>query len=503
MAENETSVVQNAQIQAMEDNLYRLLLAREFGQQTYGGDRDYYRILGYKQQIRLRDYHERYERDDIASRIVDLPPQDTWRNPPRVSEKGDTETPFVRAWEALATRVKVWSHMARVDRLAGIGHYGVLMLGIQGGPSDQPLQESYPGPEALRYLRPFAQIHAEIESLNENPNDPRFGMPETYNLTFDNEREMLVHWSRVIHVADNKLDDEVMGVPRLKKVWNRLDDLTKLVGGSAEATWLNMRRGTTFQTREGFKLSGDNDAIEKRQDMIRRYVHDMARVLVLEGLEVSDLGSSTVDPRGAYEVIISQISAATNIPQRVLIGSAQGELAAAEQDTKIWYDHIAARQITWAEPELLRPFIDRLIQHGILPAPSGDYHIGEQNEKGDWQWPSLWQVSEVEAAAIAMNRGQSVAAVRNPVTGTVPATEGELRQILGLPYDVPADESLPAPVPPEPGPGPQAPPDEPDMGDDGGDDVTSNLNTALENYENGEISAAELARYAALQWGHK
>lgn len=499
--------VNDKQIAAMEASLYRLLVAREMGQQTYGGDRDYYRVLGYKDQISLTDYHERYERGDIAARIVDLPGQDTWRNPPMISEGGDDETEFARAWRAMATRLKVWAMLSRVDKLAGIGTYGVLLIGAPGDPA-RPLGTFGGQPEAVRYLRPFAETNATIQDTDLDRKSPRFGLPKVYNLSFDQGDDMLVHHSRVVHVADNKLDDEVHGVPRLKKVWNRLDDLTKIVGGASEAMWLNMRRGTMFTTQDGFRLSGDDADVEQRQDMIRRYVHDMARILVLEGMEATDLGTSNVDPRGAYEVIISQISAATNIPQRVLIGSAQGELAAAEQDTKIWYDYIASRQVSWAEPDVLRPLIDRFIKHGFLPAPMGDYHIGTKTDKGQWKWPSLWQVSEVEAAAIAMNRGQSIAASRNPVTGTVPVTEGEMRQILGLPYDPPKGERLPPHFQPEELPDKMGarPPegDEPaDENTNGNAAVEANLQTALDNYERGEISAAQLARFAAREWAER
>ena len=50
--------------------------------------------------------------------------------------------------------------------------------------------------------------------------------------------EKKVHWSRIIHVTDGLLDDEFYGFPRLQRVWNKLDDLLKVVGGGSEAFWL-------------------------------------------------------------------------------------------------------------------------------------------------------------------------------------------------------------------------------------------------------------------------
>lgn len=504
------------QIAANLSNYYREVLAGELGQQSYNADRDYYKVLGYRRNISVNDYLNRYERGDVAARIVDLPSQDTWRKPPPISDGGRKDSDFLVAWNQIVKRLKVWSALARADRLCGIGRFGVLLLGIAGGTLDTPLRPATAeerGPESLAYLRPLSEANVDIVlPLNNDDRSPRYGMPEYYNVTLQSGagdgRTIRVHYSRVLHIADNKMDNEIYGVPRLKKVWNRLDDLQKLTGGSAEATWLNMRRGTVFTTREGHKLDGDAEAVSDRQDMIRRYVHDMARILMLEGLEVQDLGSSTVDPRGAFEVVISQISAATNIPQRVLIGSAQGELAAAEQDTKIWYDYIASRQVTWAEPEVLRPFIDRLIKYGVLPAPaSGEYEVGIEDDAGERAWPSLWQVSKVEAAAISMNKGQSVAAMRDPVTGYIPITDGEMRTILGFPEDgaptpeVPeAPEEEPLMEPPEEFPEEELPETGPDETEP---EPARNLKTAVDNYRNGDISARQLARFAALEWGRK
>ena len=483
---------------------YRDFLGSELGQQSYGTDRDYYRILGYKRTVTINDYWTRYERGDLAARIVDLPAQDTWRRPPKITVNGSDEHEFVKAWNELARRLKVWSVLSRLDRLAGLGRYGVLLLGVAGGTLEQPLSMQE-GPEALHYLRPFAELHAEVTEIEQDRNSPRYGLPLKYKLTFEeqdssHEDEVFVHWTRVIHVADGKLDSAVYGVPRLKKVWNRLDDLMKLTGGAAEATWLNMRRGTVFHTQEGYKLSGAAADVEDRQEMIKQYVHDMARILVLEGMEVGDLGSSTVDPRGTYEVVLAQISAATGIPQRVLVGSAQGELAAAEQDTKIWYDQIASRQTTYAEPDVLRPFIDRLIEYGMLPAAPEGYDVGEEDENGERKWPSLWQVSDVEASAMAMNYGQAVAAMRNPVTGRIPLTEQEQRRILGVTGDVPEGEKIeitPMPVRPAEGGGGQGRPRQPSKA---GPSPSNNLDQALKNYENGKISAKQLAQYAAMSW---
>src|SRR5690606_7683273 len=109
--------------------------------QTFGGGRDLYTILGYQtaDPIDYRVFLARYVRQDIAGRVVDLPAQDTWRRPPEIRD-GDGETEFEKAWAYLVKRLHVYHYLERIDRLAGVGRYGVLMIGTRDGkPASEPL----------------------------------------------------------------------------------------------------------------------------------------------------------------------------------------------------------------------------------------------------------------------------------------------------------------------------------------------------------------------------
>jgi hypothetical protein len=87
-----------------------------------------------------------------------------------------------------------------------------------------------------------------------------------------------------------------------------------------------------------------------------------------------------------------------------------------------------------------------------------------------------------------MNRGQAVAAVRNPVTGVVP--DWAFERILGF---VPEEEQTQEPLPARPQEPEREPVTEP------GPEPSANIEQALQNYEDGEISATQLAQYAALE----
>jgi hypothetical protein len=98
----------------------------------------------------------------------------------------------------------------------------------------------------------------------------------------------------------------------------------------------------------------------------------------LKGVDVKTLGSDVADFSGPVKAIIELISAATGIPQRILMGSERGELASS-QDATNWNDRIRDRRTLWAQPYVVRPFVNRLISVNALPKP--------KNNKFITRWP--------------------------------------------------------------------------------------------------------------------
>ena len=66
---------------------------------------------------------------------------------------------------------------------------------------------------------------------------------------------------------------------------------------------------------------------------------------------------------------------------------------ASGQDAKTWNARVRRRQTLYAEPMVLRPFIDRLIAMGVLPpAQEGGYDVS---------WADLNTLTDMERADIA------------------------------------------------------------------------------------------------------
>lgn len=370
---------------------------------SHSSARDYYDTLGYPQELTIDDYLGKYERDPLGAIIVNFPAEETWRDAPTVKDGRDKdateESAFVAAWDDLAESLRAYHYCARADILAGIGEFGVLLIGVAGaGDLSQPVTRA--SADDILYLRPYSRHAVDVRSYETDPESPRFGLPLLYELalsdvgSLDNvrpttaTRKIPVHHSRVIHIAEGLLENEIYGRPRLQRVYNLLDDVLKVVGGSAEATWKLMRKGFVLNVRDpNTKIT--EDSAQNLEQQFDEYDHGLRRYIRAKGMEVHDLGSEVVDPSGLFDVIIALIAAATRIPQRILLGSERGELASS-QDGANWAGHIASRQVNFAEPVILRALINRLMGWGALPQPdAGNYSA---------VWEPLFEMNAIEKA---------------------------------------------------------------------------------------------------------
>ncbi len=389
-------------IQVLTDLVSRAQLAGQLGMQ-YSGDRELYTILGYKENLQYSDYWLQYDRQDIAAAIVDKPAEATWRGSIAIEENSDAEeTQLERAWLDICKELRIKSKLVSLDKLTCIGRYGVLFMGLSDAINKETLITEPKGKPKLLYIKVFSEGQATIDKFETNPTNSRYGLPLLYNLTIQNNSNgsseiFRVHYSRVIHVVRNPLNDDVYGSSVLKKVFNRLMDLEKLTGGSAEMFWRGARPGYAGKLDEGYQLSADDE--EELLKQLDEYEHNLRRILVNRGLSMESLTTQVSDPSSHVDIQIQMISAQTGIPKRILTGSERGELSSG-QDSVQWKEIIQTRREEYAEHAILRPFIDRLMALGILPeAIEENYEIG---------WSDLFAVGDKERADIGRVRADAL-----------------------------------------------------------------------------------------------
>lgn len=421
-----SNVSDQRKIQILSALLGRTQLMAQLGMQ-YDGDRDVYQALGYPTSVTFEMYAAKYARHDIAKAVINRPVHATWQGDIQIVETNDQEeTEFEKSWKQLWLGLKLKSKFVRLDKLSSMGKYGILLMGYNDVNSvDSWSRPVSKGTRKLLYVKPLSEGSAKIQSYESDTSNERYGLPRLYDVTLKNpdgtsQQQVRVHYSRVIHVAGDMMESEVEGTPVLQAVYNRLMDLDKLVGGSAEMFWRGARPGFQGEVNPEFTLTQEvRDALREQWD---EYEHNLRRVMVNEGVKFSPLEVQVSDPRQHVDVQIQMISAVTGIPKRILIGSERGELASSE-DKGSWLELIQGRQRDYAEPQILNPFIESCMDYGVLPQSSG-YHV---------VWPDLYSPSEKERADIGQTRASALMNyMNNPAAEIVFPPELFIEFMLGL-----------------------------------------------------------------------
>lgn len=413
---------------------------------TFGGDRRVYEVFGWPLDPTYLTYEHLYQRGGIAKRIVQAYPQAAWRSQPTISEDGDpgTETAFELDWMELVESRLVYHYLMRANTMARLGEYSVLFMGFNDGATaeqlDQPVgavRGATPR-DRLLYLKPYHQTAVQVLLWDEDPSSERFGQPNVYQLQYQtplignklSQRTFRVHHTRVIHIAEDVLEDDLAGQPCLQAVLNMLLDLEKTCGASAEAFFQQWPPGMTMKADKDANIDTTQfQDGEAGQQMIQDFIHGFKRWLILQGIEINSLQPALGDPSKVTDVLIELIAGTTGIPKRILLGSERGELS-SEQDETNWNKRIEEYQQNWAEPFLLRPFIDSMIAKGVIKAPGGE-------GKYDVEWKESTALGEQVRAEIAQKKAAAIAAYASaPGAVEVVPQDVFLSEVMGFSEEV-------------------------------------------------------------------
>lgn len=400
-----------------------------------GTKRDINFECGYPEVITAALYKEMFSREGIAKRIVRVLPDESWAEDPGVFEtEEETETEFEKALIEIEFKNHIWHYLARIDELSGIGRFGILLLGIDDGKElNMPVDginekgEKTGKPACkLLYLKAFDESVVTIKEKEKDISNPRYGLPVMYSVVFSKGSGGLstkdVHWSRVLHVADNREMSEVFGIPRIECVYNRMIDLRKILSGSGEMFWKGAFPGYSFEVNPELKdVELDTDAIREE---LEKFQNSLQRYIAVTGVTVKSLSPQVADPSKHVEIHLKTIAISLGVPVRILFGSEEAKLASS-QDVRTWNRRLRKRQEKYLTPMMVRPFIDRLIAIGVLPEPK-EYFV---------KWEDLNTVSDEEKAQIAGTRTEALAKyVQGSVDELIPPQE-YLTKILGMTSD--------------------------------------------------------------------
>lgn len=432
---NVVDATEEFELRTLSGLISRMQLANLAGLR-FSGKRDLYSVFGYEKVLDPEHFLAKYARQDIASRIIDAPPGATWANPPTLKEEGDLKT----KWEELTKEIDLWGAMHRVDRLARLNQFSILLFGFDDTSDFEAPLNTQRDAKSLLYVRAIGSRQIDELSFVSDERNPRFGMPEMYNIKFDDPatksvtaghvttkglRNLKVHASRIVHVVENPLEDETFGFPIIQRVFNLLDDLLKTTGGTAEMFWLAGTRGMQADIDKDMDITpADAKALS---DEIEEYQHQLRRFIRTRGVKLNVLESETPQPKEMFDVIMALISGTTGIPRRILLGSEAGQLA-SEQDRANWADRIAERRTLFCTPTILRPTVSLLQTVGLLP----DGHA-------EFVWPSAFIMSPLEEGMAMAQKARAIGNISRQIGNKQPmqiTSREEARDIVGLEGDL-------------------------------------------------------------------
>jgi len=413
---------------------------RFFG--NFNGRRDYNKIFGWDNVLNLEAMRYMYNRGGIAKRIVDAYPNAIWSGSPMVYVEEDTEDKWYKAFNEFTEKFDLWSVLSRLDKLAGLGEYAILLFGTNKGGLDTPLMPN----STVTFLQPYGQANASILQWQTDPTKSDFGMPLIYQITPQTGGgvgaknglsgpvsgptmgSFRVHSSRVLHVANGNLEDKVYGQPRLAPVWDLLTDLRKVIGSSSESYWINANRGLQADVDKEMTL-GPEDAAALSAE-IQEFYDGLTRFVRTKGVKLNALENDIADPTGPFGVLVTLVAGATGIPKRILLGSEAGQLASSE-DRGNWAERVKEERKLQTNPVIMRPLLARLIAMGVVPQPNGNLNV---------LWPDAYHMSPLERG---QTQAQSARSIANLVkmfesksqTASELLSREEARALIGLSTD--------------------------------------------------------------------
>jgi hypothetical protein len=409
---------------------------------------------GYPTVIIPKQYRFMYDREGVARRVVDIYPDECWSVDPVLydtEDKHDRTTPFTEDWDNLCddNEVNPLHYLHRTDILSGVGRYGILLIGTDDGedlsvplPHIDSWGRKVKGQRPLNilYQRPFDELMCHVINYERDPTNPRFGRPVYYHVLFADVRvgepgmtaanisvtSRIVHWSRCIHIADNRESSEVFGVPRMQPVFNRLCDVRKILGGSSEMFWKGGFPGLSIELDPTLTTAGVTTDTQSIDEQMQRYADGLQRYIGLVGMTAKSLAPQVANPEGNIRAQLEAIAISIGVPLRIFTGSEQAQLASG-QDVRTWNRRLTKRHHKYLSPQMLRPYAGRLVAFGTLRPP--------KDERYKIFWPDVNMPSEDDRSKIA---DRIAATMLKYITGGVfqvfPPLEW-FTNVMGIPQD--------------------------------------------------------------------
>jgi len=311
-----------------------------------------------------------YRESWLAMRIIDTPVEDTTRAWYKLQTSLDDED--IMDMRRLEARHSVKQEIANAIRWARLygGSIALIVIKGQNDQLDQPLDLDSIAPGDFQGLLVMDRSQGIEPSLELEPNieDPDFGYPMYYNVSFnlEDQQQARIHHSRVLRFVGRELprmetiNENYWGAPEMEHIF---DELQKRNATSANIAQLVFQANVTTLKMADFGEALALGTDDQRANIINAIAQEnrfrtsfglqlLSKDDAMENHPYSFAGLSDI-----YEQFMMDISGAAEIPATKLFGrSPQGFNSTGESDMRNYYDLIAQMQ-----ERILRPALEKLV----------------------------------------------------------------------------------------------------------------------------------------------
>lgn len=387
---------------------------------------------GYKDNLEFNDYFQMAERFGVASAGITIPVEQCWKTYPKIRqgapedfEQRKGKTPWERSVESLFRNRKLWRKIKLADEYQRIGDYGAFAIQVRGtkAQADWSLPLGFIKESQIARIIPLYQEQLEPTQWENDTQSERYGQPTMYqlqeaNINQDYEqdnrtRSVDIHWSRVIVFAEGADDDSIYGRPALKRGFNDLVTMEKIIGAGGEGFWKSAAMKTVYSNTNKDAPPLTQEDIDSMDDAIKDFVEGLDKHLMLGGLDPKVLSVAMSDPENPFNIALQSFSASVGVAAKLLIGAQEGKLA-ADEDGRFTLSNMQSRRESWCT-QMMESVVGWLMEHGVIEQQ--DYTI---------EWDDLLAPSDKDKLELATKMAEI-----NAKSLEQTFTPNEIRQIAG------------------------------------------------------------------------
>lgn len=308
---------------------------------------------GFPNELEFQNFYELYRRGGLAHGAVNKIIATCWKTMPWVIQGDDQDNAENEtAWERKLKAVippRIWRRIKDADRRRLVGRYAGLLIRVRdGGKWDQPIAKS----AALVDLIPawegsLMPVEFDREEGSETYGEPAMWQYRESGIGNRPGRQIEVHPDRVFILGDWTAD----GIGFLEPAYNAFVSIEKVEGGSGESFLKNAARHLSVSFDKEVDLGNIAQmygvSLQELHTKFNEAARDINRgndvMLINQGATVNPLVSNIPDPKPTYDVNLQTVSAALDIPSKILIGNQTGERASTE-DQKYFNSRCQSRR---------------------------------------------------------------------------------------------------------------------------------------------------------------